>query len=243
MIDSQTGLLIQGFAAFTGAFCAFLFLRLNEFLTKLYQREVKHYNSLVNLETQLNEIGGIIHDNLYILPNFIKIIRSGNVYFNNLHSIPVDKSHYQNLYDLNLLNDLFSYNYQARKLNDDIKTVTAGYQEIKKAFIQKNINKNDYLVNSQILAKNLKLIEIFLINLQKKTIKMLARARIKIRHDKPLGTKLQSLFILSSKIEKQELKNEIIKLNKEIEETKTTSQKEIEEVLRKKNRPVSLQAL
>lgn len=234
-------IIIEGFSAFAGAFFAFLFLRLGEFLTKLYQRQVKHYNSLVILETQLNEIGGIIHDDLYILPNFIRVITSGHVYYNNLRPIPIDKSHYENLYDLTILNELFSYNYQVRKINDDMETASVGYQDIKNAMIAKNITPADYLVNTKLLSTNLKQIEIFLTELENTTIKLLARIRVQMRYDKPLGTKLQSLFIHSSgeKIKQKEMDVEIDKLQKEIEETKTKSQKEIEEILKKYHQPKS----
>ncbi|MBU4397066.1 hypothetical protein KKC08_02795 [Patescibacteria group bacterium] len=211
-------ILTEGFGAFAGAFFAFLFLRLAEFLTKLYQREVKHYNSLVHLETQLNEIIGIIHDNLYILPNFIRVIKSGNIYFNNLQTIPIDKSHYDNLYNLELMNTLFSYQYQTRKLNDDIATATLGYTDIKNALIQKNLEKPDYIINAELMAKNLKHIEVFLAELQNETIDLLAKIRIQIAYDKPLGTKLQSFFIRSSskKIKKKEIEKEKSKLLNEI---------------------------
>lgn len=228
-------IIIEGFSAFAGAFFAFLFLRIAEFLTKLYQREVKHYNSLVLLETQLNEIGGIIHDNLYVLPNFIRVIKSGNIYFNNLHILPIDKSHYDNLYNLDLMNTLFSYQYQTRKLNDDMTTATLGYTDIKNALIQKNIEKQDYIINAESMATNLKQIEIFLTELQNETVELLAKVRVQMVYDKPLGTKLQSLLIRSSskKIKKEEIKKEKEKLLKEIEETKTQSQKQIEEVIKK----------
>jgi hypothetical protein len=228
-------ILIEGFSAFAGAFFAFLFLRLAEFFTKLYQREVKHYNSLALLETQLNEIIGIIHDNLYVLPNFMRVIKSGNIYFNNLHILPIDKSHYDNLYNLDLMNALFSYQYQARKLNDDMTTATLGYTDIKNALIQKNIAKPDYIVNAELMATNLKQIEMFLAELQNETVELLAKVRVQMVYDKPLGTKLQSFFIRSSskKIKKEEIKKEKEKLLKEIEETKTQSQKQIDEVLKK----------
>ncbi len=228
-------LVIQGFSAFAGAFFAFLFLRIAEFLSKLYQRQVKHYNSLVILETQLNEIGGIIHDDLYILPNFIRVIRSGNVYYNNLRPIPIDKSHYENLYDLTILNELFTYNYQVRKLNDDMETASSGYQDIKNALIQKNITHQDYIVNTNILAENLKQIEIFLADLEERTVKLLARIRVQMKYDIPLGTRLMGWFIRShgANLSEKEIKKEEDKLNKEIEETKTKSQKEIEEILKK----------
>ena len=69
------------------------------------------------------------------------------------------------------------------------------------------------------------------------TVKLLARIRVQMRYDKPLGTKLQSLFIYSygAKIRKEEIEKETKKLNKEIEETKTESQKEKDEILKKYN--------
>ena len=236
-IDINTQILVQGFSAFAGAFFAFLFLRLSEFFSKLYQRQVQHYNSLVILETQLNEIGGIIHDNIYVLPNFIRVITSGNVYFNNLRPIPIDKSHYVNLYDLTILNELFTYNYQVRKINDDMETANLGYQDIKNALIEKNITLADYKINTDSIAINLKQIEIFLAELETTTVKLLARIRVQMRYDKPLGTKIQALFIHShgAKLKKEEIEKEAKKLNKEIEETKTQSQKEIDEVLKKHN--------
>lgn len=233
----ENQIFVQGFSAFAGAFFAFLFLRLSEFFSKLYQRQVQHYNSLVILETQLNEIGGIIHDNLFILPNFIKEITSGNIYFNNLRPIPVDKSHYINLYDLTILNKLFTYNYQVRKINDDMETASLGYQDIKNALIEKNITTTDYLINATSISTKLKQIEIFLAELEIATVKLLSRIRVQIRYDKPLGTKLQFLFIHShgAKLKKEEIEKEAKKLNKEIEETKIESQKEIDEILKKYN--------
>lgn len=228
-------IVVEGFSAFAGAFFAFLFLRLSEFLTKLYQREVKHYNSLVNLEVQLNEIGGIIHDDLYVLPNFIRVITSGNIYFNNLHTIPIDKSHYENLYDLSLLNDLFSYFYQARKLNDDLITANSGYQDIKNALIQKNIKKDDYLINTKLMANNLKQIEVFLIEFEEVTVKLMARVRVQMKYDIPLSTKIQQFFIKTKgdKIKETEIAKEVKKLKKEIDETKAKSSKEIQNIIKK----------
>lgn len=39
-MNATTELLIQGFSAFAGAFFAFLFLRLAEFFSKIYQRRL-----------------------------------------------------------------------------------------------------------------------------------------------------------------------------------------------------------
>lgn len=227
-------LFIEGFSAFAGAFFAFLFLRLAEFFTKIYKRKIKHYNSLVSLGTELNELGGIIHDNLYLIPFFRKAILKGNIYFNQLHLLQVNKSHYRHLFDIEIINELFSFNYQLRKINDDIISLTGGYSDIKNAFIAHDINKNDYLINAQITANHLATVEIFLNDLQKQCVKLLAKARLMLKKDIPLGTKIMNYFIYTSglKISDKELNKETTKLLKEIEETITNSQKEIEAVLK-----------
>lgn len=237
MSNIEYDLLVQGFAAFAGAFFAFLFLRVAEFFTKLYQRQVKHYNSLVNLEVQLNEIGGIISDNIYILPKFREVIASGNIYFNNLHLLPIDKSHYENLYDLDLMNRVYTYNYGLRKINDDMQTATQGYLDIKDALIQQNINKKDYVINASLMADQLFLIEVFLKELQNETVELQARVRVQMRGDKPLGTRIQQFFIHSvgPKIKQDELDEEIKKLKSELKETGEKSRKEIDDVLKKHN--------
>ena len=234
-MSATTELLIQGFSAFAGAFFAFLFLRLAKFFSKIYQRQVRHYNALVILETQLNELGGIIHDNIYLIPFFRKAITSGNIYFSKLRELPIDRSHYSALHDIDLINDLFSLNYQLRKLNDDIESLADGYADIKNAYIQHHIKKRDYLVNAQISAEHLTALEAFLDDMEDRTMQLMAKVRLMSKKDAPLGTKLIRLFIHTSgaELSKQEVNNEAAKLQKEIEETKTQSQKEIEEVIKK----------
>jgi hypothetical protein len=234
-MDINDQLLIQGFSAFAGAFFAFLFLRLAEFLSKVYQRQVKHYNSLVILETQLNELGGIIHDNIYLIPFFRNAITSGNIYFSKLRQLPIDRSHYENLHDIDLINDLFSFNYQLRKLNDDMDSLADGYADIKNAYIQHHIQKQDYLINAQISAELLTALEAFLGDMENRTVQLMAKVRLMLKKDVPLGTTIARWFIHTSgsSLKKVDIDKEAEKLLKEIKETKTQSQKEIEEVLEK----------
>lgn len=234
-MDINNQLLIQGFSAFAGAFFAFIFLRLAEFLSKVYQRQVKHYNSLVILETQLNELGGIIHDNIYLIPFFRNAITSGNIYFSKLRQLPIDRTRYENLHDIDLINDLFSFNYQLRKLNDDMDSLADGYADIKNAYIQHHIQKQDYLINAQISAELLTALEAFLGETESQTVQLMAKVRLMSKKDVPLGTTVARWFIHTSgsSLKKVDIDREAEKLLKEIEETKTQSQKEIEEVLKK----------
>jgi hypothetical protein len=228
-------LLVQGFGAFSGAFFAFLFLRLAEFLYRVHQRQVKHYNSLVLLETQLNELGGIIYDNIYLIPFFRNVITSGHIYFSKLRQLPIDRSHYEKLHDIGLINDLFTFNYQLRKINDDIDSLADGYADIKNAYIQNHIKDKEYLANAQISAKLLTTLEAFLVDMENRTTQLLAKVRLMSKKDVPLGTKFLRwrIHTSGSSLKEVDIDKEAEKLLKEIEDNKTQSQKEIEEVLKK----------
>jgi hypothetical protein len=235
MESFSQNLTIQAFSAFSGAFFAFLFLRLAEFFSKIYERQVKHYNSLVTLETQLIEIGGIVHDSLYEIDGFTKAIQNNNVCFNTLKKIPVDKSHYANFYDLTIKNILFSHNYQIRKINDDAENMMNGYKDIKNALIQKNISLEDYKINANMIAESLKIFKLFLADFMDKNNDLIARVRVQTRYDKPLGSKIIGKFIRSkgSELNKAEIAKEKEKLNQEANETMKKSADEIEKTLKK----------
>lgn len=228
-------LLIQTVSAFAGALFAFLFVRLADFLDAIYKRQKLHYNSLVTLETQLNEIGTIMHDNLYIMPNFRRVILTGNVYFNNLHTVFIDKSHYEKLYDIQLLNELFSYNYQLRRINDDIETITNGYNELKSVLFQTN-NLDHYKANTKLMAEQLQILEAFIKDIQEQTIKLWARIRVQIRNDIPLGTRISRWIYKSpSTPNRIEIKKQETAIKNEIEESKSKSEVAIQEIINKMN--------
>ncbi len=219
-------LLAPGFGALAGAFFAFIFLKLAEFLTRVHQRKVKHYNSLVLLETQLNELLGIISDNIYTISSFKEIINSGKIHFGKLRLIPIDRSHYSNLLDVALKNDLFTYNYKLRKLNDDIDNITNGYTDIKNALLQKNISHEDYLVNVKFTADFLTKLGKYLKSIYDQTIGLLVKVRLMPKKDLPLEKKFLRWFIRKSgsNLSKSELdeetKNFLMKLKKQKIEAK-----------------------
>lgn len=226
-------LLISGFGAFAGAFFAFIFLKLADFLIRIHQRKMKHYNSLVLLETQLNELLGIIYDNVSIISSFKEIINSGKIHFGKLRQVPIDRSHYSNLQDVTLKNNLFSYNYKLRQLNDDIDNITNGYNDIKNALLQKNISYEDYLTNVKFTVGFLIKLGKYLKNINEQTIELLVKVRLMCKKDLPLGTKISRWFIRQSgsNLIESDLDEEKKKLLNEIEIIGNQSQKEIDDIL------------
>jgi hypothetical protein len=222
-------------SAFSGAFFAFLFLRLSEFFTKLYERQIRHYNSLVSLEMQLLEDGAVIHDNLFTIERFVAAIKVNNVTFEHLRYLSIDKSHYEMLYDLSLKNELYTYHYDLRRLNDDVENISKGYDEIRVALLQKNLTLEDYRSNVGSLAESLdQQLRPFLIHLQDKIVTLLARVRLQIKYDRPLGSRIMSVFLKTKgpELDKKEIEIEKKIVLTELEKNAETSKIEKEKILK-----------
>lgn len=221
---------------FAGAFFALIFLGISSFIAKILTRKVIHYNSLIILETQLNEMIGIIKDNAYLMPPFREAIKNGNIYWSRIRVIPVDKSHLNKLADLDLINDLFEFDYKVRKVNDDIENLTTGYNELKDAYIHKYINVEHYIINAKITAEQIELLEIFSDDILEDLIKLLVKVRILIEKDKPILTKIQEKLNKASgdKITVNEFKKERTKMEKELEESSRKSKEQIDRLVNKK---------
>ena len=55
------------------------------------------------MEILLDETTCIIKDNIYLLPDFRRVITEGNVYASLLRLLPIEKKHYEKLNDLDLI--------------------------------------------------------------------------------------------------------------------------------------------
>jgi hypothetical protein len=84
--------------AFMGALFAFIFVRLGDALTRIYQRLTKNQTALVRLQHHLNDSLNLISDDIYIIDLYLKIfdgygpdIEEPRIFGNELHALPVDK--------------------------------------------------------------------------------------------------------------------------------------------------------
>lgn len=232
---SNSEFIIKGTEAFFGAFTAYLFVRIGEFFTRRYDRLIKHHNALVTLDIQLNELVGIINENLFSIKHFQKAILSGNIYWGELNQLPIDKSHLTSLYDITIINEVFRYFYNVRVLNEDISNLQRGYQELKSAYVQKQINITNYVQNAQLISENLSLYEKFLEHNLEMLKRLIARVRIQIKRDEPLGAKIMKLSYFSSGkyISEKDIDKELSALTKEIAEVSEKSRKEKDDILRR----------
>ncbi len=237
--DKNFETLIGGFA---GAFFAFLFLRIGEALTKIYERQNKHYNALVTLERLCNRYLNVISNNIFVINDFTTLAKKALeenkpfIYFNVLHEFSLDEEITLNLSNLDLINDVFSFEMGIDKMNNSISATNRFYSEIKSAFVQKTIDFETYKINVGILVSKLSELKAFLDDLERENKEIVARARILMK-DKPIFTLLVHMF--SKKRYPSDIKDktlqEIKKLDKEIEQVRTASQASIDNVLQKNN--------
>lgn len=217
------------------AYFALVFLGISTILKWISERERKHYNSLVILATQLNEMMGIIKDNIYSMEGFSETIEKGNISWNKIRSITIDKTHLENLFDIDLINKVFTFYINVRKINDDIENLQGGYNEIKDAYIQKYITIDDYIQNAKEVVKNIKQIQDFNEDLFEQVKSLLTRIQIQINKDIPISQIIleKMIYISGNKITIKEFEEEKAILERELDESSRESQEHIERVTKK----------
>ena len=241
LFSQQDDKFIENFqGAFLGAFFAFLFIRIADGLNRIYDRHAKNSKALIILEHHLNECGGIIHDDIYIMNKFRNFVAELEknpspplLYSNALHSVPINKEVVIDLVNIDFINDLASYNVHTRKMNDSMQILNNSYQQIKIAFVEGNANAETYVQNVIDLKEDLVIFKNFLDELLTETVKVLATARILAREQ----TFFARIVLLTfkkrySKNFKSQLEEEIKVLKSEIDAIGKESRATIDRVVK-----------
>lgn len=220
--------------ALLGALAAFALVIIRDWIHKVFERKLKHYNALVMLEGQLQDQGGSIHDNLCILPSFIAALNNGTLYWTKLAEIEYDRKIIHDLHNLELINDLYSYYYGLRRANSDIRMLQGAYKTIEQAFIAKNIDHKTYLQNVKDIVINLNILKLYLEkDVQKDLVGIIAKVRLLMKKDQTLGMKIKRLLVGSSKLTKEEIEEEIRAVEKEVANSKKNSKAEKDKIFNK----------
>ena len=210
----------EGFGAFLGAFFAFLFIRLGEFFSKLYKRKVDSFNEYVFLDRVLNEHLVNAQNNVYTADTVLKILKDGDVAINKFTMFSIPRDSTMKINNIEFINDIFSYNIDLMKVNNDMERLNEWYQELKMALLQENIKHDQYTMFIQEVVKGVELMKkynYYLIN--DKIIDISAKNRILIQKEKIFITKIfeKTLGNYKKRIQKKELEKERNILKKEIE--------------------------
>ena len=231
LLSKQTTKFIDNFeGAFLGAFFAFIFVRLGEALTKIYNRHSKNDYVLIVFEHNFNECLSILSDNLYIIDGFIGIIEKLEkhpnepiLYANKLHEIPIDKESLISLTNLELINNIATSNVAVRKLNNSMETIISTYTQTKDAFVSGTISQKTYYYNFVSMKSAFLDLKKYTIASRNEIVELLAATRVLIKEApllariirKTLKTKYSRNFKAKFGTEMEALKKEIEMVSKE----------------------------
>lgn len=226
--------------AFFGAFFVFLFIRLGEIFTKIYDRKAKHHNSLIRLQHYFNDCLNITGDNVFVADDFLTVFEEGvisrkepRMFFNMYHDYPIDNELIIGLTNSGFLNEIYTFNIGLKKINETVHASNMSYKEVRTAFIEKNIDIDTYIENVKGEKVRCEQIKKFLLQTKSDIIRLLSISRI-LSKSKPLLTRL---IISTSKSKypknmEEQISLESDKLNAEIDKTINDSLEKIDRTMR-----------
>jgi len=233
------------YGAFLGAFFAFLFVRISEALTRLYERQTKNYNALIQLEHHLNKCLGLIGENFFVTKDFKRVFgepRQPNdptrLYRNEFAQVPLEYGLLPSLTNIDLVNELFFYNGSIRKLNATMENLAKVYDTTRAAFLEGRITEENYYGNVARLLGGFDVLERFLNASVEETDKIAAAVRV-LAHDRPF---LASIMRWTTRTRyansfKKRRDKEVEAVQKERKEIIENSEKRIQEILQQKSKP------
>jgi len=206
-------------AAFIGAFLAFLFLRLTEFLSNYYQRKLTHYQALALLHGHLQGYLNIIDENLQYLKGVQDSTQKGVMHAGIavLTAFPIDSSYYARLANLELMNAVHNLDTWLRRCNSDLQEFKDAYLRACDAYAQKSIDSQAFRDQVGFFTDNVGMYQDFFSKVSEEIFRTLAICRVRLKKDEPLGSKLVHwiMRIQFAKVGEKDLNDQLEQLKKE----------------------------
>jgi hypothetical protein len=227
----------QALAAFMGAFFAFLFVRIGEMLSKLYDRQVKNYNGLIEIEYFCIENIDTVANNIKIIEDINSILipalamNQPVVCMNRLHTLIFIEDILFKLNSIDFINKLLSFKIDLGRINSDINMLNDMSDDFKNSLVEGRINFETYKINMQSFLKKLNEFKKFLKSVEKDMVGIAGCAKILAQQRKPLFTKVIHLICckraFSASFDKK-VAAEIIQIEKDRAENSKKSKEKID---------------
>lgn len=150
-------------SAFTGAFFAFIFVKLGELGTRLYARQRVNQAALVTLEQVLQDYVSRLYGNEFVADDIMKTIDATiedqdgalKANFNYLKPMPIDKSLTIDLRNIDYKNDLFNFFEDLEKLNHSLDSIQRYYDLMTANLMSGQLSHENYRGNLPIIKEKL----------------------------------------------------------------------------------------
>jgi len=228
-------------ASFLGAFFPALFGVIGFYSSKQIQRNLKHQNAVFKMESWLSKLLGIVSDSSYLLEKLDRALTYSDSEKNPItinwtifESLPRRSEQLQEeLASLPIMNGLESLDHSIRKFNNVLDTISLGYSEIRAAFIQKIIEKEQFEILASDLRSVIELTVHYYPTIRDETIKLLAQASLEKKRCKSKLYQFCSWFKICGVREEynpKDLEEEIKKVKLLIEKVRQASQEKLDEI-------------
>jgi len=229
--DINKNIFQNGIGAFFGAFFAFVFLRLSDWVSLKRKENISHFNSLVMIERHLNRVISCLEKNILNFQGNIEALESMKLLTWSSHTIPYNFELADELKNIDFVNDYFTFTLDLETMNNDFNTMKSMYDEVKGLFIDRKISPDVYQDNVAFCVNRMREISKFIHSYQEKAIQLTAKARILQKENKNWS------FLFGAfpkrhygKNFEKELEKEKDILNEEIETVSKKSQEEIDKI-------------
>ncbi|MFH1162317.1 MAG: hypothetical protein V1696_03545 [Candidatus Jorgensenbacteria bacterium] len=229
-------------SSFSGAFFAFLFVKIEDYLTRIRTRKKQNYNALVRLEYIGNENLSIAHDNLFTADDIIRtsnITKSSQqvqINFNRFEDLVIRNDLLSELLNIDFINLCFILNIDARKINSSLESIMRSYDQINSGVFNRTMSLDNYLENLSGFIARLFQMKKMITGFIEDNITMIATAKVLTKYEKPRFTKFLMVILrnknksLSALTEEIEAEKKILK--SQIEEISKKSKQRIDDLLK-----------
>ena len=189
--DPDNRVTTSALAAFFGAFFAFLFVRLGNAFTRIYERQAKHHSALVTAEFHLNGILSDLDDNLYLInmmvDNLGKPATSNTVpaSVDQLEPVEIRQDLLLDLLNIDLVNDLFVLFVHLRKLNSSFMALNRVHEKIVSTYLGRSPDFEGYRATLPTFVAELRMLGNFVEASKAEVVENMACVRVLLR-DYPL---------------------------------------------------------
>jgi hypothetical protein len=197
-----------------------------------HDRRVKHYNSIVKLQRQMNVMRASLEDNTYALKSVIEANKIGLPTLQRPIQIVMDESHFLDLYDIELINMLNDLYYIVRRINLDSINLTRALDTLADHLFAGKITGPQYKTEVQVFNDDVvKIRKHILYMLDHSVLDIIAYVRICADMDASDEMKKRQADILKDRKEvtPTDLKNTREIIEKELKESEAKGLKEQEE--------------
>lgn len=187
---------------------------------KLYERKLRHYNSLITLERQLMDIDAALHDNRIMIEQIAGGAKHGRIMMALPKQLELGDTFFNDFYVLELNQKLYAFRYNLRRINFDTENMNRIYRMLSDALMTGQITDARFVQQAGGLFEQQDELRQGVDRLQTQCIQLLGYARARMKKDRPPLMRWRSRVIQRKvkKVTNQEVKREVAKHLDDIKE-------------------------